>query len=129
MVGYPFIAYIYNQFSEIIFAIQNENARSEEWLKNISLQEQTLHTILIISGLKKKQFSTKEIHSLNFFSFVGFREKGEGEGRGQREKGRGRGRERKRHQFVVLLIHSFIDSCVCPHLGSNMQLWCIEMML
>lgn len=58
MVGYPFIACVYNQFSEVIFALQNEHTRSGEWLKNTSLQEQTIHAILIIAGCTKR-FLTK----------------------------------------------------------------------
>lgn len=52
MVGYPSIACVYNQFSEIIFALQAHEVRRVT--QAVDLHEQTIHTVLIISCLRKR---------------------------------------------------------------------------
>lgn len=53
---------VFIPISEVIFALQNEHTRSRDRLENMKLEEQIIHGILIISGLKKR-FSVKARYS------------------------------------------------------------------
>ena len=56
----------------------------------------------------------------DIFVFIDFKER---ERKGEREK------ERSIDLLFYLFMHSSVASCMCPNRGSNLQLWCIEMML
>ena len=54
---------------------------------------------------------------LKFFLFIHFKEKTGGE------------KERDINVLFHLLMHSLVDSCMCPGQGSNLQSWCIRAIL
>ena len=63
-----------------------------------------------------------------YFKFlsIDFREREEGE---ETERKRGGERERERDLLFHLLMHSLVDSYMCPDQGLNPQPWCIRMTL